>query len=357
MALRGSLREFELSEIFQLISRDSKTGQLVLSHRDSEAFVIFSQGSVIAAGTSEQNLQTFLFRYLKTMRHYSNEEINELLYVCHGEMRQFSRELVNRNYLAANELATLAQMGVEDLACGLFLWDDGNYRFDSLESIQEYVVGGVSFPVDAITMEAMRRSDEWKRIRQHISNNTIFSIVNKPAAPSAAPASPLANLSDYVLSLVDGKTAVGALCEKSIIHSYRVYETLFALWQNSTIAPLAVKHQQAKAPAVSIGKLIAEVIAAMGSAIIVLLWMSALFLFSFFGKKTFLREAEMGRLQSIATVEMQWNTRKTAIAALQYRALQGRPPSDAASLVKAGLISKVDAVTGRETKIFRGIQQ
>jgi len=122
MALRGSLREFELAEIFQLISRDAKTGQLVLSHQDNEAFVIFSKGSVIAAGTSEQNLQTFLFRYLKTIRGYSEEEINELLYVCHGVMRQFSQELINRKYLSPNELTTLAQMGVEDLACGLFLW-------------------------------------------------------------------------------------------------------------------------------------------------------------------------------------------------------------------------------------------
>jgi Domain of unknown function (DUF4388) len=350
MALRGSLREFELAEIFQLISRDAKTGQLVLSHQDNEAFVIFSKGSVIAAGTSEQNLQTFLFRYLKTIRGYSEEEINELLYVCHGVMRQFSQELINRKYLSTNELTTLAQMGVEDLACGLFLWDDGNYRFDSLESIQEYVVGGVSFPVDAITMEAMRRSDEWKRIRKHISNNTIFSVVNRPAAPPA-PASPLSNSSEYVLSLIDGTATVGKLCEKSILHTYRVYETLFALWQNSTIAPLAVKHDEAKAPVLSVGKLAAEVVAALVAAIGVLVCMSALFIFSYIGRRTFQHDAEMGRLQSIAAVEIQRDARKTTIAALQYRALQGRPPSDTKSLVKAGLIGKIDALTGKRARI------
>jgi|WetSurMetagenome_2_1015567.scaffolds.fasta_scaffold00051_42 hypothetical protein len=346
MALRGSLREFELSEIFQLISRDSKTGQLVLSNRDAQAFVIFSKGAVISAGSSEQNLQTFLFRYLKAVRHYAEEEMNELLYVCHGEMRQFSQELVNRKYLTVNELTALAQMAIEDLACGLFLWDDGNYRFDTLDGIQEYLVGGVSFPVDAITMEAMRRSDEWKRIRQNMSNATIFSVADKSKVP-AAPASPLSNPSEYVLSMVDGTASVGILCDKSILHPYRVYETLFGLWQNSVIAPLAVKRQETKLQSLSAGKRAEGLASAVASVVIVLVWMSALFLVSYFGKQTFLRNADTARFKSIAAVEIQRNIRKNAIASLQYRALRGQPPQNGTTLVASGLISKNDAITGR----------
>lgn len=182
MALRGNLREFELSEIFQLISRDGKTGQLVLSHQNNEAFVIFSKGTVAGAGNSNQNLQTLLFNYLVTIKHYSGEELNELLTLCHGEMRLFSRELLNRRYILSNELAVLAQTVIEDLACDLFLWEEGTYRFDALDSIQEYIISEVTFPVDAITMEAMRRSDEWKRMKEHINSDTVFS-----RAPNAAP--------------------------------------------------------------------------------------------------------------------------------------------------------------------------
>ena len=38
----------------------------------------------------------------------------------------------------------MARVTVEDLACGLFLWELGHYRFDSLESVEDYRVGALS---------------------------------------------------------------------------------------------------------------------------------------------------------------------------------------------------------------------
>ncbi len=344
MALRGSLHEFELAEIFQLISRDAKTGQLVLSHQDKQAFVIFSQGAVVSAGTSEQNLQTLLFRYLISIKRYSEEELNELLHVCRGEIGQFSQELVNRNYLPANELALFAQMGIEDLACSLFLWDQGNYRFDTLESIREYVISGVTFPVDAITMEAMRRTDEWKRIRRHMSNDTVFSVVQKPQAPlsPASPLSPVSNASGYILSFVDGVTSVGGICEKSIVLPYRVYETLFGLWQESMVAPLAVNRPQSKPLTSTPDRSAPKLMAAAVSVAVVLVWALALFSLAHLDIITSFRHATAARQQALEEVKAEWNTQKETIALLQYWALKGNPPPNAAALVKEGLIGRED---------------
>ena len=309
MALRGSLHEFELAEIFQLIARDAKTGQLVLSDEDNEAFVIFSQGMVAAAGAGEQNLQTILFRYLISAKRYSEEELNELLYVCQGEIRQFSQELANRGYLSSDELVSITQMAIENLACSLFLWEEGNYRFDSLDAIQEYSVGGVTFPVDAITMEAMRRSDEWKRIRQHISGGTVFAIVNKPAgAPPAA--SPLSHPLEYITNFVDGQTTVAALCEKSIILPYRVYEALFGLWQKGVISPLAVKRQQNKITPVPAGISASNIAAAVVSISSVLAAVCALFAFSIVGRATFFHAAILKRAEALGTIMMERNERE-----------------------------------------------
>jgi len=141
MALRGSLHEFELPDIFQLIGNDGKTGQLVLYNKDDEAFVIFSHGSVIAAGNNVMNLQTVLFKFLMSIKRYSEEELNELLYLCQGEMRLFTQELVNKRYVTKEELAIIARLAIEDFACGLFLWEFGHYRFDSLDNVDDYMVG------------------------------------------------------------------------------------------------------------------------------------------------------------------------------------------------------------------------
>ena len=341
MALRGSLREFELAEIFQLISRDAKTGQLVISHEGKEAFVIFSQGAVVAAGNSDQNLQTLLSRYLRSIKHYSDEEVNELLYVCQGEMRRFSQELIKRNYMAQDELIALAQMGIEDLACSLFLWEDGNYRFDSLDSIHEYIIGGVTFPVDAITMEAMRRTDEWKRIRQHIKPDTVFSSVQKVARP-ATPA-PLTDPSAYILSFVNGTTTVSAICEQSLLLPYRVYETLFGLWQNSSIAPLTIKRAHAKAPGLEPSlRPATEFVAASVALVAILAWLLGLFALSYIGKAIVLRKAVTDRQQMLAELPLAQSSQKIRIAALQYHALKGYPPSRVKLLVAEGLVEERD---------------
>ena len=174
MALRGSLHEFELADIFQLIANDGKTGQLVLYEKEDEGFVIFCRGSIISAGNNAFNLQSILFKYITAIKHYSEQELNELLYLCQGEMKLFTQELVNKGYLSIDELTLLARMTIEDLACSLFFWEDGRYRFDSLDAVEDYTAGDVKLSSDAVTMEAMRRLDEWKRMQNVLSNDTVF---------------------------------------------------------------------------------------------------------------------------------------------------------------------------------------
>jgi hypothetical protein len=343
MALRGSLREFELADIFQLISHDGKTGQLVLSHEQQEGFVIFSEGSIVAAGNGNQNLQTMLFDYLIMVKRYSEEELNELLYLCQGEMRLFSQELTNRNYVAREELAALVKLGIEDLACSLFLWEDGHYRFDSLESMDEYVIAGVVFPADAITMEAMRRSDEWKRMRRNISDETVFSpSPNGPRRTNGSPSSPLYDPVGYVASFVDGVSTIAALCEKTIFFQYRIYEILFGLWQDSEIYPLSVKKAPSKATGRPRALRFRQFLAASATVLSVAAWVGLLAISSLVGKRTVFREQINTKQETSALLLSALSAQKTRIACLQFRAVKGVLAASPSQIEKEGILSCSD---------------
>ncbi len=248
MALRGSLIEFELPDIFQLIANDGKTGQLVLYEKDHEGFVIFFHGSIISAGNGAFNLQTILFKYLIKSRRYSEPELNELLYLCQGEMKLFTQELVNKGYLSKDELSLLARTSIEDLACSLFLWENGRYRFDSLDNVDDYTAGGVKLSSDAVTMEAMRRVDEWKRMKNAISEDTVFIRVNsaESAQQVQPPPNPLMDPAGCISSYLDGTASVSRLSELLFFTEYRIYETLFEMWQTNKIAPLKSPHSARK---------------------------------------------------------------------------------------------------------------
>jgi hypothetical protein len=340
MALRGSLREFELADIFQLISHDGKTGQLVLSLEQQEGFVIFSQGAIVAAGNDNQNLQTMLFNYLIMVKRYSEEELNELLYLCQGEMRLFSQELTNRNYITREELTSLVKLGIEDLACSLFLWEDGHYRFDSLDNMDDYVIAGVMLPADAITMEAMRRSDEWKRMRRNISDDTVFSLSpnNTRKKNGGLQASPLYDPVSYVASLVDGASSIAVLCKKSIFSQYRVYEILFGLWQDSEVYPLSVKHAPAKAHAPSPSVHVKQFLAASATFLSIAAWVALLALSSFFAHRTVFRQRILSKQETSAMLPSAQSMQKISIARLQYHAEKGVPAATLDQIYKEGIL-------------------
>jgi hypothetical protein len=341
MALRGSLHEFELAEIFQLISHEGKSGQFVLFCKDSEAFVIFYKGSIVSAGTTEHNFQSFLFKYLTDYKHYSIEELNELLYLCRGEIRYFTLELVNRKYLEKDELLMLVQTAIEDLACETFFLKEGHYRFDPLEDISEYIISNISFSVDAITMEAMRRIDEFKRIERYIRPNMVFSYTNK-ASFSHSP-SPIKDPSNYILSLIDGKTTVAEICVKSILLPYRVYEILFGLWQNSIISPLSIKESPKQLERTVLKrKTFSSFVRKLICISTVCLWILICYFISLNYKNIVIKEKEILRNKIIKELSFSKSAQKIKIANINYFILNGYKFSINDSLISTGLISKRD---------------
>jgi hypothetical protein len=343
MALRGSLSEFELPDIFQLIANDGKTGQLVLYERDHEAFVIFFRGSIISAGSSTSNLQTILFKYLINFKHYAEQELNELLYLCQGEMRLFTQELVNKGYLNKEELTRLALTSIEDLTCSLFFWENGRYRFDSLDNVEDYTAGGVKLSSDAVTMEAMRRVDEWKRMSSVMSGETVF-VHARSAQPPAQPQNPMADPAGFISSCVDGVSSVSRLCDRLFFTEYRIYETLNELWQSGKIGPLRSAQPARKIPtvanapskpALALTPTIVSFVAA--HCVIALLCAAGYLLHAHVFSKMNLERNWTKNVLSASYAE-----NKIRIAVLQFHSVHGSLPSAISQLKDDGLILSED---------------
>src|SRR5690349_18224691 len=66
MALQGTLKDFSIADIFQLIGQQGKSGSLILVADNIEAQVVFDKGSVVLArftkGHDELKLGSLLMR-------------------------------------------------------------------------------------------------------------------------------------------------------------------------------------------------------------------------------------------------------------------------------------------------------
>jgi hypothetical protein len=259
-------------------------------------------------------------------------------------MSLFSRELVNKRYLAKEELSLIARTGIEDLACSLFLWENGHYRFDSLESVGDYMVASVSLPSDAVTMEAMRRVDEWKRMKAVISPDSLFVPVksNTPASPMGAETFSIMAPAEYLFSLVDGATSVEALCREVFFTEYRLYELLFDLWQKNRIMPLKMPRVPGKSP---IRQKIpnSSPVAAGGIAFVIALCAALLMLgLGYVFNAKVLEKKALARQQAKSELHAYQSDNKLRIASLYYHAMFGRIPTDSRQLEEAGLIGPGD---------------
>jgi len=316
-ALSGNLRDFELADIFQLIGQQKKTGRLLLHDGERQAFAIFQNGSIVNAGSDNESIITFFIAYLTKVKRVPRRKLNEFIEHCKGATAVFVDIMVKIQYLSEQELTMLATMCLEDLACNLFIWKKGSYRFEPLTHVEDHTVRSMSFSIDSIVMEAMRRLDELKRIGPSIRQDAVY-------VPTQAAGQYMQNAESiprYLLSLLDGRKTVTQVCENLFFSQFRAYEALFPLLQQRIIIEIprdqAAQMPQSQPADAENREVVETGISALVTALIIL----SIAVFGFFVYPAFIigsvtrqaNESRVGRTQA-------QSEQKTRIAEIQYRA-------------------------------------
>lgn len=243
MALSGNLRDFDISYIFQIIAQENKTGKLVLCSNDIEAYIVYKNGKIISAGTTNESPLAMIFRYLSNVKKTPKNVLAELHSHASNNLRQLSSILAQKKMLCREELSSIIETGIEDLACSIFFWKQGNYRFDSLPNTDLYQFEDFSISADAITMEAARRLDEFERFRKHIKKDSVFILTETESdtIDQTMPENVFENFDQYLFCLIDGTSSTDYLCKISFFSEYQVYTSLYNLLEDKIISVLPDK--------------------------------------------------------------------------------------------------------------------
>ncbi len=238
MVLSGTLREFILADVLQLLTQQKITGKLILDNGRTEGYMVFKNGSVVSAVCEEESFQLKLFYYLTEIERHPKAKIRELFSSYEGKVAELTAALENKGIMNHKDLHSYALNVTTDIACSLFFWKSGKYRFDSLRTVDHLIPAGIEISVENIVMEAMRRIDEWQRMNSVINEETIFVHTEKRFDPSSA-AGPLDNPSLYLYHRIDGTSAVRLFLNESFLTQYKIYETLYSMMQDGLITPLS----------------------------------------------------------------------------------------------------------------------
>lgn len=184
MALAGTLKDFSLADIFQLIALQKKTGYLTLRSTTDVVTVTFLEGSVVGAESLHKRLEDRLGHVLVKSGRISKEELSKALEVQKQTLQRLGYILTKEGFIDSESLKSALWTQMQQTIYRLFRWKDGEYSFEPHETV-DYDRDYISpMSAESILMEGIRMLDEWPLIEKKIPNFTlVFEKVPLPSPP------------------------------------------------------------------------------------------------------------------------------------------------------------------------------
>lgn len=168
MALKGTLRDFALPDIFQLIGMQRKTGMLTLENDRETVIVVFEAGKVVHADSTVRRLDDLLGNVLVRQGKLKKEDLEAALARQKVSMQRLGYILTNQGYIASQDLKEALSEQVQQIVFRIFRWKDGHYNFDPQKEVDYDRQNVIPVTADHILMEGIRRVDEWPIIEKRI---------------------------------------------------------------------------------------------------------------------------------------------------------------------------------------------
>ena len=169
MLLQGSLKEFSLPNIFQLVKMSAKSGALTIRRRDEWGKVFFSNGLINYAFSQPQTLP--LGERLVKSGAVSGRQLKAAL----AEQKKaddgarIGTILLQQGALDRATLEAAVREQIQDAAFDFFGWPDGEFEFSADEVAGEEDIL-VEMNVENVIMEGCRRIDEWELIFEQLGS-------------------------------------------------------------------------------------------------------------------------------------------------------------------------------------------
>jgi len=171
MALKGTLRDFGLSDIFQLISHQRKTGVLNLDDKGKSVAVTFDEGKVVGAeiGSEKTHEKERVGDILIKSGLVDLARLQECLEEQKTTAKKLGVVLTEKKYLTEDLFRQALVFQIKETLFKIFQWSSGTYRFDAGKvSYDKQFISPL--PAEFILMEAARIIDEWPAVKMKISS-------------------------------------------------------------------------------------------------------------------------------------------------------------------------------------------
>ena len=167
MALKGTIRDFGVADIFQLVSQQVKTGILLFSNDIDSVKVFFLEGAVVHAESATKSPDRMLGMLLVRAEVINQSQLDQALAEQQRTLQRLAQVLLDLRYVSQPIVKEFATLQLTETVYALFEWTDGTYQFDA-DDVTPSLDGVEPVRADNFVLDAIRHIDEWPAIRERI---------------------------------------------------------------------------------------------------------------------------------------------------------------------------------------------
>jgi hypothetical protein len=182
VALKGTLKDFGIAEILQLIGQQAKSGVLHLAARDDEIHIAIADGNVVRAESAGRKARERLGNMLVRAEVITTQELGYALEMQKKTLRRLGDILVELGFVSKQDLREMTALQTTETVYRLFHWKSGTYQFEpgDVEWDPETVT---PLRAESVLMEGFRQVDEWPLIRKKIPSMAMTFERLRPLEP------------------------------------------------------------------------------------------------------------------------------------------------------------------------------
>jgi len=167
MALSGTLKDFGIADILQLIGHQTKTGRLTLKTGADEVEVFFVNGNVVFASEKARDSRDLLGSLLLRAELLSKERLDDALAIQQRTLKRLGDILVDNASVTHAQLAQMMRLQTTETVYKLFSWKNGSYEF-SQETVDAARSTFEPIRSESVLLEGFRRMDEWPAVKRNV---------------------------------------------------------------------------------------------------------------------------------------------------------------------------------------------
>jgi hypothetical protein len=246
MALEGTLKDFNLPDIFQLIGYQKKTGLLTLSRDTEQVTMSLVDGMVVWATPGEEVFDEVIGRALVKRGLVTQGVVDGLIRKRRESQQGLAYLLLKQGDVSPLELQRVVEVKVREVLYRVFRWRDGRYQFTALPTVD--LSQGRIDPISTenVLLEAIRQMDEWPLIQRQLPSLDL--IVRKDEERlGGVEVEKLTPTERVVLELADGKSTAQNIAEASGLGEFDAAKAMADLIGDGVLVVAASEQGQRQA--------------------------------------------------------------------------------------------------------------